>query len=231
MPLLGVNLGHVGFLAEAEREDLDDTVQRVVAGDYAVEERMTLDVTAHVDGAGRRTSWALNEASVEKAARERMLEVVVEVDGRPLSPLGLRRRGVATPTGSTAYAFSAGGSGGLAGCGGAAPRADQRARAVRAAAGRRPQSMLAIELVPDTQGTGVAVVRRPTTLELPPGARVEVRRGADARAARPIAPRRSPTGSSPSSTCRRGGAVGASATAAAAPPVRHPPEPATSVSA
>jgi NAD+ kinase len=71
VPLLGVNLGHVGFLAESEREDLHATVQRVVDRDYGVEERMTLDVTVRVGGIPVATSWALNEASVEKAARER----------------------------------------------------------------------------------------------------------------------------------------------------------------
>ena len=110
-PLLGVNLGHVGFLAEAEPDDLADAVDAGGrARDYAVEERMTIDVTVRQR---RRpviaSTWALNEASVEKAARERMLEVVVEVDGRPLSRWGCDGVVCATPTGSTAYAFSAGG--------------------------------------------------------------------------------------------------------------------------
>ncbi|SDP06665.1 ATP-NAD kinase [Pedococcus dokdonensis] len=108
-PLLGVNLGHVGFLAEAEREDIDATVEHIVAKSYSVEERMTLEVTAHVDGEPVYTSWALNEVTVEKANRERMLEVVAEIDGRPLTTWGCDGVVVATPTGSTAYAFSAGG--------------------------------------------------------------------------------------------------------------------------
>jgi NAD+ kinase len=108
-PLLGVNLGHVGFLAEAEREDIDETVEHIVARTYAVEERMTLEVSAHVDGDPVYTSWALNEVTVEKANRERMLEVVAEIDGRPLTTWGCDGVVVATPTGSTAYAFSAGG--------------------------------------------------------------------------------------------------------------------------
>jgi NAD+ kinase len=113
VPMLGVNLGRIGFLAEAERDDLDYVVTRVVRRDYVVEERMTLDVLVFNDGtaAGRpvHTDWALNEASVEKAARERMLEVVIEVDGRPVSRFGADGVVCATPTGSTAYAFSAGG--------------------------------------------------------------------------------------------------------------------------
>ena len=109
VPLLGVNLGRVGFLAEAESEDLDETVEQVVARSYAVEERMTLDIDVVIDGEVVDTGWALNECSVEKAARERMLELVVGVDGRPLSRWGCDGVVAATPTGSTAYAFSAGG--------------------------------------------------------------------------------------------------------------------------
>jgi NAD+ kinase len=109
VPLLGVNLGHVGFLAEAEPEDLSEAVDRVLAGEYLVEERMTVDVTVRTNGAVLATTWALNEATVEKAARERMLDLVIEVDGRPLSRWGCDGVVFATPTGSTAYAFSAGG--------------------------------------------------------------------------------------------------------------------------
>jgi NAD+ kinase len=108
-PLLGINLGHVGFLAEADPEDLSDTVDRVVARHYAIEQRMTIDVTVRTNGGVTATAWALNEVTVEKAARERMLDVVTEVDGRPLSRWGCDGVVFATPTGSTAYAFSAGG--------------------------------------------------------------------------------------------------------------------------
>jgi NAD+ kinase len=109
VPLFGVNLGHVGFLAETEPEDLADAVSQIVAGDYSVEERMTVDVSVRVNGTVLERTWALNEATVEKAARERMLDVVIEVDGRPLSRFGCDGVVFATPTGSTAYAFSAGG--------------------------------------------------------------------------------------------------------------------------
>ncbi len=108
-PLLGVNLGHVGFLAESERDDLTATVRRAVERDYLVEERMTLDVRVEIDAELVYRTWALNEATVEKASRERMLEVVIEVDGRPLSTFGCDGVVMSTPTGSTAYAFSAGG--------------------------------------------------------------------------------------------------------------------------
>jgi NAD+ kinase len=108
-PLLGINLGHVGFLAESEKNEISSTMARVVAKDYLVKERMTLDVAVKLDGKEVYRTWALNEATVEKSARERMLEVVVEVDGRPLSSFGCDGIVVSTPTGSTAYAFSGGG--------------------------------------------------------------------------------------------------------------------------
>ena len=109
VPILGVNLGRVGFLAEAERDEARTVVQAVVARTWTLEERTTLEVVVNLDGAEVARTWALNEASVEKASRERMLEVLVEVDGRPLSRWGTDGVVAATPTGSTAYAFSAGG--------------------------------------------------------------------------------------------------------------------------
>ncbi|HEY8728437.1 MAG TPA: NAD kinase [Acidothermaceae bacterium] len=109
VPLLGVNLGHIGFLAEAESANLADAVRRIAEHDYDVEERLTLDVEVVVGDEVVWRSWALNEASVEKSLRERMIDVVVEIDGRPLSQFGCDGVVLATPTGSTAYAFSAGG--------------------------------------------------------------------------------------------------------------------------
>jgi NAD+ kinase len=108
-PLLGVNLGHIGFLAEAEPDDLAGAVGQVVEHRYTVEKRMTIEVTVRQDGTITAGTWALNEASVEKVARERMIEVVTEIDGRPLSRWACDGVVCATPTGSTAYAFSAGG--------------------------------------------------------------------------------------------------------------------------
>lgn len=109
VPLLGVNLGHVGFLAEAEQESLNEALRAIVDGGYDVEERMTVDAVALADGGEIARSWALNEVSVEKHSRERILEVVLEVDCRPVSAFGCDGVLCSTPTGSTAYAFSAGG--------------------------------------------------------------------------------------------------------------------------
>lgn len=108
-PLFGVNLGHVGFLAESEPEDLSQVVDAIVHGRWEVEERTTLDVRILEAGAEVGRTWALNEIAVEKRFRERMIDVLVEVDGRPLSRWGCDGVVCATPTGSTAYAFSGGG--------------------------------------------------------------------------------------------------------------------------
>lgn len=109
VPVLGINLGRVGFLAEADPDDLDAVLDAIIAVDYRVEERMTVDVVVLHGSAELGRSWALNEASVEKSTRGGILEVVLEVDDRPLSAFGCDGVLVSTPTGSTAYAFSAGG--------------------------------------------------------------------------------------------------------------------------
>ncbi len=98
-PLLGVNLGHVGFLAEAEQDDVPSTIAAIVRRDYTAEDRLTLDVRVLMGKEIVFSTFALNEASVEKASRERMLEVVVEVDGRPLSRWGCDGVVCATPDG------------------------------------------------------------------------------------------------------------------------------------
>ncbi|SOD73793.1 NAD+ kinase [Jatrophihabitans sp. GAS493] len=109
VPMIGVNFGHVGFLAEAEPDEFDETVASIVARRYSVEERTTVDVEVSSGGMLIAEQWALNEASVEKASRERILEAAVSVDERPLLRFGCDGVLCATPTGSTAYAFSAGG--------------------------------------------------------------------------------------------------------------------------
>ncbi|GIH69994.1 NAD kinase [Sphaerimonospora thailandensis] len=175
VPLLGVNLGHVGFLAEAEVEDLAAAVDRVVEGRYDVEERMTVDVVARLNGSVIAETWALNEASVEKV--DRMLEVVAEIDGRPLSRWGCDGVICATPTGSTAYAFSAGG-----------PVVWPEVEALLLVPNSAhalfarplvvsPRSTLAVEIVPGT-GPGVLWCDGRRRFDVPPAARVEVRRSA-----------------------------------------------------
>lgn len=111
VPVLGVNLGHVGFLAELEVSDLPRIVDQVIRRDYVIEHRLTVTVELRPDPVGAVTwqSFAVNEVSVEKLSRRRMIEVLAQVDGLPVSRWGCDGILVSTPTGSTAYAFSAGG--------------------------------------------------------------------------------------------------------------------------
>lgn len=109
VPLLGINLGRVGFLAEAEQEDAATVVRAIVERTWQVDERTALDIRVSAGGIDVFRTWALNDVSIEKAAREHMLEVLVEIDARPVSRWGCDGVVCATPTGSTAYAFSAGG--------------------------------------------------------------------------------------------------------------------------
>jgi NAD+ kinase len=177
VPVLGVNLGHVGFLAETEREDLGETIRRALAREYDVEERMTIDVTVTIDGREVYSTWALNEATVEKGARERMLEVVIEVNGLPLSSFGCDGIVMSTPTGSTAYAFSAGGPI-------VWPNIDAILMVPLSAHALfarplvvAPTTVLAVEVLERTPGPGVLWCDGRRSTDLPPGARVEVRRG------------------------------------------------------
>jgi len=175
-PLMGINLGHVGFLAESEREGLSHAVSRVVAKDYVVKERLTLDVKVLVDGKEVFRTWALNEATVEKSAAERMLEVVLEVDERPLSSFGCDGVIVATPTGSTAYAFSAGGPIVWPGVD-AMLMVPLSAHALFARPMVvSPSSKIAVEVLERSSGVGVLWCDGRRTHELPAGARVEVAR-------------------------------------------------------
>ena len=176
-PVLGVNLGHVGFLAEAEHDDLASVIDAVVAQRYTVEDRMSIDVRVLRDGEVVTSTFALNEASVEKAARERMLEVVVEVDGRPLSRWGCDGVVCATPTGSTAYNFSAGGPVVWPGVE-ALLMVPISAHALFARPlVVAPTSVLAVEVLARTDSAGVLWCDGRRAVDLPPGARIEVRRG------------------------------------------------------
>jgi NAD+ kinase len=178
VPLLGVNLGHVGFLAEAEQESLDEALAALVDKNYEVEERMTVDAAVRVDGDIVARTWALNEAVVEKGSRERILEVVLEVDGRPVSAFGCDGVICATPTGSTAYAFSAGG-----------PLIWPQVEALLLVPSNAhalfarpmvisPDSEVAIEIAASGPPALLDCDGR-RTFVLPPGARVELTRGKD----------------------------------------------------
>ncbi len=179
VPVLGVNLGHVGFLAEAEPEEIDFTIEAIVGSSYTVEDRLTLDVQVSLGGRVISSTFAVNEASVEKSARERMIEVLVEIDGRPLSRWSCDGVVCATPTGSTAYNFSAGG-----------PVVWPQVEALclvpisaHALFARPmvtgPDSVIAIEVVARPDGAAVLWCDGRRTVDLPLGARVEVRRGAE----------------------------------------------------
>ncbi|GGA54301.1 NAD kinase 2 [Pseudoclavibacter endophyticus] len=174
IPILGVNLGHVGFLAESERDSLPYAVKRVLDRDYVVEQRMTLDLTiTNAAGDVIAREWALNDASIEKVNRAKMLEVVVEVDGQPLSSFGCDGVIFSTPTGSTAYSFSAGG-----------PVVWPEVEAMLMvpisahALFSKPvivstASTLAVEIVPRTGAAGVMWCDGRRQVDLPPGARIE----------------------------------------------------------
>ncbi len=109
VPLVGVNTGHVGFLAEADPDAVESVVADLVAGRYTVETRMTIDVEVTSPDGAVTCGWALNEAALEKCDRARMLEVAIGVDGQAVSSFGCDGLVMATPTGSTAYAYSGGG--------------------------------------------------------------------------------------------------------------------------
>ncbi len=109
VPLLGINLGRVGFLAELEASDVDLLVTAIAERQWRVEPRRALAVHVTNPDGGVWESWALNEVAVEKSLRDRMLEVIVSVEGRPVMAWAGDGLICATPTGSTAYAFSAGG--------------------------------------------------------------------------------------------------------------------------
>ena len=172
--ILGVNLGHVGFLAEAELNAATAVVDAVVNRKWQVEERLTLDVQVTQSGSVVFSTFALNEVSIEKSPQLRMLDLIVEVDGRPLSRWGCDGVICATPTGSTAYAFSAGG-----------PVVWPEVEALllvplsaHALFSRPlvvgPSGWLAIELPPSSSAVMWADGRR--SCDLGPGSRIEVRR-------------------------------------------------------
>ncbi len=108
IPILGINLGHVGFLAEVEKPSLPEIAASIISKGYKTENRMVLNYSVIRSGAEISTGWALNEVTVERDGTT-MVELFVQIDDRPLSRWGCDGLICSTPTGSTAYAFSAGG--------------------------------------------------------------------------------------------------------------------------
>jgi NAD+ kinase len=105
--VLGVNVGQMGYLTEVEPKDLDDALHRLLAGDFEVDERMVLDVVVGSPGPAGGRWWALNETVIEKARQGHLARLDVEINGTPFTTYAADGVIVATPTGSTAYSFSA----------------------------------------------------------------------------------------------------------------------------
>jgi NAD+ kinase len=179
--LMGVNLGRVGFLAETEPEAVEETLTAIERCEYSVEKRLAIEVDVlDASGAVVGGTWALNEASVEKSERSRVLDLVVAIDGRPLTSFGCDGVLFATPTGSTAYAFSAGGP---------VVWPDVEAMLVVPSNAHAlfarplvtsPDSVLTVAIPSDGNRARVSADGR-RALEVPEGGRVDVR-----RAARPV---------------------------------------------
>ena len=109
VPILGVNMGHVGFLAEFESFQIDEAIRRVATHDYSIDERMIAHVDVWLPGATKPIEdWALNDITLERADRGKMVELSIRVDDVEMNSFGADGVIVSTPTGSTAYAFSAG---------------------------------------------------------------------------------------------------------------------------
>ncbi|MFV0632650.1 NAD kinase [Demequina sp.] len=177
IPLLGVNLGRVGFLAELEREDVAAAAQRLASGDYTVEERGTLAVTVTGPDGSVVEGWALNEATLQRSVGLRTLEVSLAVDGLPLSSFGCDGLVVSTATGSTAHAFSGGGpvmwpDVDAMLC---VPLAAHALFARPLVVG--PDSSFQIEVVRSSEAGGQVVLDGSRSIEAVPGTVVEVRRG------------------------------------------------------
>ena len=110
VPILGVNMGHVGFLAEFESFQIDEAIRRIATHDYSIDERMIAHVDVWLPGATKPIEdWALNDITLERADRGKMVELSIRVDDVEMNSFGADGVIVSTPTGSTAYALSAGG--------------------------------------------------------------------------------------------------------------------------
>ena len=147
-------MGHVGFLAEFESFQMSEAIRRVADHDYSIDERMIAHVDVWLPGAHEPLQdWALNDITLERADRGKMVELSVRVDDVEMSSFGCDGVIVSTPTGSTAYAFSAGGRS----CGrrqGAAAGAAGGACSVRPPADHRRGSTFTLDILDDSSSEG-----------------------------------------------------------------------------
>lgn len=176
VPVLGINLGHVGFLAELDEAEIADAARRIAQRDYTVEPRMTIDVSVQSESS-TVTTWAMNEASIEKDCESPLIELAIGVDSRALETFGCDGVVLATPTGSTAYAFSAGGP---------VVWPDVEALLVVPIAAHAlfarplvvgPDSVLEVDVLDRTGAGAILRCDGRRTVPLPPGSRVNVHRG------------------------------------------------------
>ncbi len=107
-PILGINIGRLGFLAEVEKEHMEEAIRRLEAGDYRIESRIVLEASIP-NGETSIVQWALNEFVIDRTGTTAMIQINMEVDGRYLTTYWADGLIIATPTGSTAYSLSAGG--------------------------------------------------------------------------------------------------------------------------
>ncbi len=178
-PLLGVNMGHVGFLAELERGDVAHAVNCIARGEFEVEDRRTVEVVVRQPDGTIETGWALNEAAIERSELLRTLDVALEVDGRPLSSFGCDGVVISTPTGSTAHAFSGGGP---------VMWPDVEALLLVPLAAHAlfarplvvgPRSLVAVEVLERSPAEGLVVLDGAETISVGRGGRIEVRLGSE----------------------------------------------------
>jgi NAD+ kinase len=178
-PLLGVNMGHVGFLAELERGDVAHAVDCIAKGEFEVEDRRTVEVVVRQPDGTVETGWALNEAAIERSELLRTLDVALEVDGHPLSSFGCDGVVISTATGSTAHAFSGGGP---------VVWPDVEALLLVPLAAHAlfarplvvgPRSLFAVEVLERSPAEGLVVLDGAETIFVSRGGRIEVRLGSE----------------------------------------------------
>ncbi len=178
-PLLGVNMGHVGFLAELERGDVAHAVNCIAKGEFEVEDRRTVEVVVRQPDGTVESGWALNEAAIERSELLRTLDVAVEVDGHPLSSFGCDGVVISTATGSTAHAFSGGGP---------VVWPDVEALLLVPLAAHAlfarplvvgPRSLFAVEVLERSPAEGLVVLDGAETISVGRGGRIEVRLGSE----------------------------------------------------